>query len=45
MIWIVLLLVLLASQLYWIGRVVDLGERLLPGKPRRAWLVSRAMLG
>lgn len=30
---------LLASQLFWIGRVLDLGERFIPGKPRRVWLV------
>jgi hypothetical protein len=29
---------LIASQLFWIGRVLDLGERFIPGKPRRAWL-------
>lgn len=28
----------IASQLFWIHRVVDVGERFLPGKPRRAWL-------
>ena len=29
---------LIASQLFWIGRVVGLGERFIPGKPRRVWL-------
>ena len=29
---------LIPSQLFWIGRVLDLGERFIPGKPRRAWL-------
>lgn len=29
---------LIASQLFWIRRVLDLGERFIPGKPRRAWL-------
>ena len=33
-----LLLIFTASQLFWIGRILDLGERLIPGKPRRAWL-------
>lgn len=27
---------LIASQLFWIGCVLDLGERFIPGKPRRA---------
>jgi uncharacterized protein len=29
---------LIASQFFWIRRVLDLGERFIPGKPRRAWL-------
>ncbi|MBA2703841.1 MAG: metallophosphoesterase [Blastocatellia bacterium] len=29
---------LIASQLFWIRRVLDLGERFIPGKPRPAWL-------
>jgi uncharacterized protein len=29
---------LLASQLFWIGCVVGLGERFIPGKPRPVWL-------
>ena len=29
---------LIASQLFWIRCVVDLVERFIPGKPRRAWL-------
>ena len=33
-----LLLLFIASQLFWIGRILDLGERFIPGKPRRAWL-------
>ncbi len=37
-----LLVTLLASQLFWIRRVVDVGERFLPGKPRRAWLEAIA---
>ena len=33
-----ILVMLIASQLFWIRRVLDLAERLIPGKPRRAWL-------
>jgi predicted MPP superfamily phosphohydrolase len=33
-------LIFAASQLFWIRRVVDLGERFIPGKPRRAWLTA-----
>src|SRR6266852_2842230 len=33
-----LLLLFIASQIFWIGRILDLGERFIPGKPRRAWL-------
>jgi predicted MPP superfamily phosphohydrolase len=29
---------LIFSQLFWIARVLDLGERFVPGKPRRMWL-------
>jgi len=35
---------LIASQLFWIRRVLDLGERFIPGKPRRAWLAVIAGL-
>ncbi len=31
-----LLLLFIASQIFWIGRILDLGERFIPGKPRRA---------
>ena len=34
-----ILVMLIASQIFWIRRILDLGERFLPGKPRRAWLV------
>ncbi len=37
-----LFVMLIAGQLFWIGRVVDLGERCIPGKPRRAWLTAIA---
>src|SRR5438128_11683105 len=33
-----LFLICIASQFFWIGRILDLGERFIPGKPRRAWL-------
>jgi len=38
------LLVFIASQLFWISRILDLGERFLPGKPRRAGLALVAGL-
>jgi uncharacterized protein len=34
----VIFVIFLASQIFWIRRVLDLGERFLPGKPRRTWL-------
>jgi hypothetical protein len=39
-----LLLIFIASQFFWIGRILDLGERFIPGKPRRAWLAIVAGL-
>jgi len=33
-----LLLVFIASQIFWIGRILDLAEWFLPGEPRRVWL-------
>src|SRR6266849_6145788 len=39
-----LLLLFIASQIFWIGRILDLGERFIPGKPRRAWLAIMAGL-
>src|SRR5205823_13253102 len=38
----VLFVLLIVSQIFWVGRVVELGERFIPGKPRRAWLTSIA---
>ena len=35
-----LFVMLIAAQIFWVGRVVDLGERFVPGKPRRAWLMA-----
>src|SRR6266849_7939475 len=39
-----LFLIVIASQFFWIGRILDLGESFIPGKPRRAWLVIVAGL-
>jgi uncharacterized protein len=39
-----LLVMLIASQIFWIRRILDLGERFIPGKPRRAWLAVVAAL-
>jgi hypothetical protein len=33
-----LLLIFIASQIFWIGRILDLGERFIPRRPRRVWL-------
>jgi predicted MPP superfamily phosphohydrolase len=33
-----LFLIFVASQIFWIGRLVDVGERFIPGRPRRVWL-------
>jgi uncharacterized protein len=35
-------LMLIASQVFWVGCVVGLGARFIPGKPRRAWLTAIA---
>jgi predicted MPP superfamily phosphohydrolase len=32
------LLIFIASQLFWISRILDFGEQFIPGKPRRALL-------
>ena len=37
-----LFVMLIVSQIFWVGRVVDLGERFIPGKLRRAWLTAIA---
>ena len=39
-----LLLIFIASQIFWMGCIIDLGERLIPGKPRRVWLAIMAGL-
>ena len=39
-----ILLIFIASQFFWIGRILDLGERFIPGKPRRGWLAIVAVL-
>ena len=33
-----LLLIFIASQLFWIWRLVDVEQRFIPGRPRRVWL-------
>jgi hypothetical protein len=33
-----LLLIFIASQIFWLGRLVVVGERFIPGRPRRVWL-------
>src|SRR6266436_4584823 len=33
-----LLLIFIASQIFWLGRLVDAEERFIPGRPRRVWL-------
>src|SRR6266576_1542846 len=37
-----LFVMLIVSQIFWVGRVVDLGERFILGKSRRAWLTAIA---
>src|SRR6201982_2741518 len=32
-----LLLIFIASQIFWIGRLVDVEQRFIPGRPRRVW--------
>src|SRR6266481_733064 len=32
------MVMLVASQLFWLRRILDLGERFIPRKPRSAWL-------
>ena len=39
-----LFLLFIASQVFWIGRILDLGEQFVPGKPRRASLAIVAGL-
>jgi len=34
----IIFVMLIASQIFWVRRALDLGERFIPGKPRRAWL-------
>jgi len=33
-----LLLIFIVSQIFWLGRLVDVLERFIPGRPRRVWL-------
>jgi len=39
-----LFLIIVASQFFWIGRVLDLAESIILGKPRRVWLAIVAGL-
>jgi uncharacterized protein len=39
-----LLLIFIASQIFWIGCLVDVGERFIPRRPRRVWLVIMVSL-
>ena len=39
-----ILVMLIASQFFWIRRILDIGERFLPGKPRRNFLAVVAGL-
>jgi hypothetical protein len=36
--WFATNMMLFGSQLFWIGRALDIAERFIPGKPRRVWL-------
>ncbi len=39
-----LLLIFIASQIFWIGRLIDVEERFIPGRPRRAWLMIMTLV-
>jgi predicted MPP superfamily phosphohydrolase len=39
-----LLLIFIASQIFWLRRLVDVGQRFIPGKPRRAWLAIETVV-
>src|SRR5215471_9567975 len=36
--WFATNMMLFGSQVFWIGRALDIAERFIPGKPRRVWL-------
>ena len=38
-----LFLLIIASQFFWFGRILDLGERLVPEKLRHGWLTADAL--
>ena len=40
--WFATFMLLLASQVFWIGQVLDVGAQFIPGQPRRFWLVITA---
>jgi predicted MPP superfamily phosphohydrolase len=39
-----LLLIFIASQIFWIGRLIDVGQRFIPGRPRRVWLAIMTVM-
>jgi uncharacterized protein len=39
-----LLLIFIASQIFWISRLVDIGQRFIPGRPRRLWLAMMTVV-
>ena len=44
LIFLAILVMLIASQFFWVRRVLDLGERFIPGEPRRGFLAVVATL-
>jgi predicted MPP superfamily phosphohydrolase len=38
LLWFATFVMLFGSQVFWIGQVLDIAERFMPGKPRRVWL-------
>lgn len=40
--WFSAFVILFGSQFFWIARVLDVAEQVMPGKPRRIWLVLPA---
>jgi predicted MPP superfamily phosphohydrolase len=40
--WFATFMLLFGSQVFWIGQVVDVGARFIPGQPPRFWLVISA---
>jgi predicted MPP superfamily phosphohydrolase len=44
LVFLAILVMLIASQVFWIRRVLDLAARLVPGRPRRAWFAIITVL-